>query len=255
MKVLLLKNKTAQLDKYEVLFKENGFEPVFIPLITHNHVPGNLLQLIKEPSYMAKLQNIIITSQRTVECLSESVLPYLNPPVKEALLSKTVYTVGPSTKEFLLRIGFKTVKGGKDAGNGSILADIITSDLLTGTNDNKIFEILFLVGEIRRDIIPKKLSSRDIKVREVVTYKTKDLDDNIDRFKSALSQDSWVVLFSPQGTREILEYLKTRKGENVKLASIGPTTEKFLQENGIEPQVVSAKPDACSLFNAIHSFV
>lgn len=248
-----MKNKTAQLDKYEILFKENGFEPVFIPLITHSHVPGELLQVIKEPSYMEKLQNIIITSQRTVECLSESVLPRLNPPAREALLNKTVYTVGPSTKEFLLRIGFKTVKGGEHAGNGSVLADIIISDLLPGTND--IFEILFLVGEIRRDIIPTKLSSRNIKVREVVTYKTKDLDDNVDRFKSALSQDSWVVLFSPQGTREILEYLKIKKNENVKLASIGPTTEKFLQENGIEPQVVSEKPDARNLLNAIHSFL
>lgn len=255
MKVLLLKNKTAQLDKYEIAFEDNGFEPFFIPLIKHTHVPEEIMDLVHDKAYLENLSNIIVTSQRTVECLSESVLPNLTPSLREALLNKTVYAVGPATRDFLLRVGFKTVKGGDDAGTGSILADIIYNDLLA--EDDRIDnhrELLLLVGEIRRDIIPAKLSNKGLKVREVVTYKTVDLNDNADRFKDAASPNSWMVLFSPQGTGEILELWKNKLAEDIKIASIGPTTEKYLNENGIQPHVVSAKPDADHLLNAIREY-
>lgn len=252
MRVLLLKNKTAQLDKYEVAFKTNGFEPMFVPLIKHIHLPDEVLGLFEDPDYLTDLKNIIVTSQRTVECLSESVLPRLKPCSREMLLNKTVYAVGPATRDFLLRIGFVTVKGGEAAGTGSILADIIHSDLIEedGMVD-KHREILLLVGEIRRDIIPKKLSSKGLKVREVITYKTINLEDNVHRFKNAVLPSSWMVVFSPQGTDEILEIWKNQLVGKMKIASIGPTTEKFLNDNGIQPHVISTKPDADHLLQAI----
>ncbi|QLQ79527.1 hypothetical protein HG537_0C01740 [Torulaspora globosa] len=252
MRVVLLKNKTAQLDKYEVTFKSNGYETFFVPLIAHTHVPEELLDLINDKDYVKRLQNIVVSSQRTVECLSESVLPKLNSATAEMLLSKTVYAVGPATEEFLTRIGFKNVKGGKNAGTGSILADLIVQDLLEQDQEAARHpELLSLVGEIRRDIIPKKLSSQGFRVKEVVTYQTVDLDDNLERFQKVVSPHSWVVLFSPQGTEDILSDLKKHPDTKIKIASIGPTTEKFLNDKGIQPQVVSPKPDSISLLNAI----
>ncbi|QLL32652.1 hypothetical protein HG536_0D01740 [Torulaspora globosa] len=252
MRVLLLKNKTAQLDNYEVAFKSNGYETFFVPLIAHTHVPEELLGLINDKDYVESLKNIVVSSQRTVECLSESVLPKLNSATAEMLLSKTVYAVGAATEEFLARIGFKNVKGGKNAGTGSILADLITQDLLEqGQEAARDSEILSLVGQIRRDVIPNKLSSKGFKVKEVVTYQTVNLEDNLERFQKVVSPHSWVVLFSPQGTEEILLELKKHPDTKIKIASIGPTTEKYLNENGIQPQVVSPKPDSNSLLNAI----
>lgn len=252
MKVLLLKNKTSQLDKYEIAFKDHGFEPLFLPLIKHTHVPEEVMNLLQVESYLNNLEYIIVTSQRTVECLSESVLPRLPPSTREVLLRKTVYAVGPATRDFLLRIGFCTVRGGEDAGTGSILADLIYSDIIEedGRLDHH-HEILLLVGEIRRDIIPVKLAKKGLDVKEVITYKTVNLEDNADRFQEAVSPNSWMVLFSPQGTVDILEFWKKRLTEDVKIASIGPTTESFLNESGIQPHVISAKPDADNLLNAI----
>lgn len=253
--MLLLKNKTAQLDKYEVAFKSNGYETFFVPLIAHTHVPEELLGLINDKEYLKNLQNIVVSSQRTVECLSESVLPKVDLAIAEILLGKTVYAVGPATEEFLTRIGFKNVKGGKDAGTGSILADLIAQDLLGQDQEAaRHHEVLSLVGEIRRDIIPKKLSSKGLKVREVVTYQTVDLDDNLERFQEVVSPHSWVVLFSPQGTEDILSDLNKHPDSKIKIASIGPTTENFLNGKGIQPQVVSPKPDSDSLLNAIKLF-
>ncbi|CAR25704.1 ZYRO0A06138p [Zygosaccharomyces rouxii] len=247
-RAILLKNKTAQQDKYEIEFQSNGFEPVFIPLISHTHIPQGLLKLLEDDAYLKDLQDIIVTSQRTVECLYESVLPQLHASTRQLFLEKTVYAVGPSTKDFLIRIGFKNVKGGEDAGNGSILSDIIISDY---REQGKNSEPLLLVGEIRRDIIPKKLSSNGIQVKEVITYKTENLPDNLTRFQAMARENSWVVFFSPQGTEEIIESIKN--GSNHRVASIGPTTEEFLQRKGLEPDVVSLKPDERNLVNAILS--
>ncbi|GAV51702.1 hypothetical protein ZYGR_0AF01730 [Zygosaccharomyces rouxii] len=247
-KAILLKNKTAQQDKYELEFQSKGFKPIFIPLISHTHIPHGLLKLLEDGDYLKQLQDVIITSQRTVECLCESVLPRLNASARQAFLEKTVYAVGPSTKDFLERIGFKNVKGGDDAGNGSILSDIISSEY---REQGKTSEPLLLVGEIRKDIIPKKLSNHGIRVREVITYKTENLPDNLKRFQESARESSWVVFFSPQGTEEIIESIKD--GSNHRVASIGPTTRDFLQGKGLEPNVVSVKPDERNLINAILS--
>lgn len=252
MRVLLLKNKTAQLDKYEVTFKANGYDPCFVPLIAHTHVPQELLNLINNKEYLKRLENIVVSSQRTVECLNESILPRLDPSTSEILLNKTVYAVGPATEDFLSRIGFTNVKGGENAGTGSILADLITQDLLKETgNGRSQAEVLSLVGEIRRDIIPNKLASKGIEVKEVVTYKTETLNDNLERFQEVVLPNSWVVFFSPQGADEILNDLQSNSKTNIKIASIGPTTEKFLNDRGVQPHVVSPKPDAINLLNSM----
>lgn len=248
-KVILLKNKTVPFDAYEKQFSTNGFEPIFVPLIHHSHIPNEALSLFQDLEYLKQLKYLIVTSQRTVECLNESILPYLSDVEKELLLNKTVYTVGPATSLFLERSGFKSVKGGVEVGNGSLLADLI----IEKHENEDIDHFLFLVGEIRRDIIPKKLKSKGLEVKEVVTYKTENLDDGFQTFQQNCSgKNLWVVLFSPQGTEEIVDFLKVHP--EYKLASIGPTTEQYLIERGITPHVVSKKPEAISLCKAIKEF-
>lgn len=130
-------------------------------------------------------------------------------------------------------------------------------------SEEEIDHFLFLVGEIRRDIIPKKLKANGYKVNEIVTYKTENLLDNIDRFILHYKNDenneavmnkpsTWIVFFSPQGTEDIIEYLKENKG--YKIASIGPTTEQYLLEKGLKPDTVSFKPSPIFLLNAINSY-
>lgn len=248
-KVLLLKNKTVPIDPYETNFQQNGFDVDFIPLIEHKHLPQECLEIFQNATFLENLQHIVISSQRTVECLNESIMPRLTSDQQEALQNKTIYTVGPATASFLERCGFKDVRGGINAGNGGVLADLIIEEL---ERDKFALypEILLLVGETRRDIIPKKLASVGLKPREVVTYTTSTLVDNLQRFKQSFSPHSWVVFFSPQGADEIVDYLKKVP---VKVASIGPTTEKVLTERGLSSTVVSSKPEPHSLTNSLKS--
>ncbi|CEP60194.1 uroporphyrinogen-III synthase HEM4 LALA0_S01e05138g [Lachancea lanzarotensis] len=251
-RVVLLKNKTTPIDPYEADFKQEDFDPVFVPLIQHQHLPAECLSLLRDEKYLSQLQIIVISSQRTVECLNESIIPRLTDKERNELLRKVVYTVGPATANFLKRCGFQNIKGGKDAGNGSVLADLIISDLRTQFIElSQVSKPLLLVGETRRDIVPKKLASVGIDSQEVVTYITKENNDNLVRFQSVFIPRSWVVFFSPQGTEEIIEFLKQEK---VNIASIGPTTNEFLKSHNIRSQVVSSKPEPKALIKALKLF-
>ncbi|CCK71347.1 uroporphyrinogen-III synthase HEM4 KNAG_0G02900 [Huiozyma naganishii CBS 8797] len=253
--VILLKNKTEPVDKYESLAPGFDFHSVdFLPLIRHENVPDELLVLLHDSSSLRNLRHIIVTSQRTVECLYHSVLPYLTPSVKREFLRKKVYTVGPATGNFLRECGFSDVCG-DEAGNGGNLADMLLQTLPDYDG-----EILFLVGVIRRDIIRKKLTAQGLKVRELVTYQTSALEHSLPRFCRCLktSCTNWVVIFSPQGTDDIVNYLKEvqsqEAGPVLKVACIGPTTEQFLLDNGVKPLVVSTKPEPTYLWESIRQY-
>lgn len=263
--IIFLKNKTTPLDKYEVESKEDKYSDVqFLPLIAHTHHPVEALQLLRDNNYLSNLQYLIVTSQRTVECLNESIIPTLSPAQKEKLFSLSVYTVGPATGEFLRRSGFHNVKG-DDMGNGDKLSDYIIKDI---GSDYK-GEILSFVGAIRRDIIKNKLSNAGLDVKEVVTYETNVLNDNLNRFQDTLVSIAdkeecdgvsccWVVIFSPQGAKDIVGFLKNnpdiRDKLQIKVSCIGPTTNSYLVEHGIQPEVVSPNPTPSSLLNAIDGF-
>lgn len=251
--IVFLKNKTEPRDKYWEEAERYNYQSITsVNLIEHNNLPNQLLQLLNDTQYLTNLKYIIITSQRTVECLYYNILNTISPEVRQALLSKTVYTVGPMTAEFLVRCGFKNVKG-SDTGNGNKLADLI-HDELRGDYDD---EILFLVGVIRKDTVLKKLTSFGYKVRELVTYETLDLTDNLERFVDSMKTDSinWIVVFSPQGINEILDYLKdSEKSRSCLVASIGPSTTEFLLANGIEPAVTSSKPTCDCILREISEY-
>ncbi|KAL6941818.1 hypothetical protein ACO0RG_002956 [Hanseniaspora osmophila] len=250
-KIILLKNKTTPFDPYDDLLSKTGFQPTFIPLLKHTHLPDQCLEILNSKQLL-ELDFLIITSQRAVECVQQSILNCLSSDDKKLLLSKPVYTVGPATAKFITEVGFEDVRGGLEAGNGSILSDLIINDL---KDNNNTSNILFLVGEVRRDIIPKKLSPfTNIKLQEVVIYKTECLDDITDRFNEHYlpSTKNVVVFFSPQGTEYIIPQLgNLSASETPKIISIGPTTEKYLNSNSIQVDQVCAKPDARSLLACI----
>ncbi|SMN20540.1 similar to Saccharomyces cerevisiae YOR278W HEM4 Uroporphyrinogen III synthase [Maudiozyma saulgeensis] len=263
--IIFLKNRTTPLDKYEVESKDNQYSDVqFLPLIAHTHHPMEALLLLKNNDYLSSLRYLIVTSQRTVECLRESIIPTLTNEQKEKLFGLSVYTVGPATGDFLRRVGFHNVKG-DDMGNGDKLSDFIIEDI----GDDYNGEILSLVGAIRRDIIKNKLKQVGLSVKEVVTYETSVLNDNLDRFQNTLIDiadkeecDSksccWVVIFSPQGAKDIIKFLKQnpsiKNKLDLKISCIGPTTNNYLLDNGINPEVVSPEPTPDSLLGAIDGF-
>ncbi|AGO14147.1 AaceriAER351Wp [[Ashbya] aceris (nom. inval.)] len=249
--IIFLKNKTVPEDHYESIFQSNGFKTHFVPLITHEHLPDESLSKVCDKDYMEKLNCLVVTSQRTVECLYEDVLPYLPCEARASLLNKPVFVVGPATQEFMERCGFTDVRGGEETGNGALLAEFMLGMIQKGElNSSGTF--LLLVGEIRRDIIKKRLQSANLEVEEVITYRTSPLHDISDRFQQVLTKHAWVVLFSPQGTAELLPLLRD---EATKIAAIGPTTAQYLLDNDTPPALTSPKPEPVSLCNAVKAYL
>lgn len=271
--VLLLKNKTTPRDPYEEKSIENSITPHFIPLLKHSPIDiQNTIEFLTSDSFIDNCDNFIITSQRAVEVFNEciEIINRSNFEIVDKILLKIGYTVGPATAKILKDNGFKDIRGGHDAGNGSILSDIIIKELteLGSIEETNSKPIIFFTGEIRKDIIPKKLKNNNIKIEEKVIYKTSERDDIIENFnyiKNQLNENSWIVFFSPQGTEIIVDYIREKQqelnnnninGENksFSIASIGPTTEEYLISKGIEPNVIAKKPEANSLLESIINY-
>ncbi|KAK4938653.1 hypothetical protein LTR10_020921 [Elasticomyces elasticus] len=151
--------------------------------------------------------------------------------------------------------------------------------------------LLFLVGEQRRDIIPKtlmdpegKLDAHDrIEVNEMEVYKTEvmesfreDFQTRLDAFTAEGQNLVVVVVFSPQGCESMLRSLGfidksstlTERGRNrwspehtkeafrSVVVTIGPTTRDHLvQHYAFEPDVCAAKPSAQGVGDGLNEFL
>lgn len=252
--VILLKNATVPFDPYEKKFSENSIDTYFVPLLTHSPINhGEIVKFLTSGEFLNEFGALIITSQRCIESLDIVLSKIEDSNKRQLILQKPAYTVGPATFDVLSRLGFKDIRGGIHAGNGSILSDIIINDELYKDGNKKI---LFLTGEIRKDIIPRKLLAARFDLKELVAYRTEVMDDVVSRYATLYNElvenekDKWIVFFSPQGTEYITEHLKNQCSD-FKIASIGPTTESYLLENNITPDFVAKKPNADSLFEGI----
>jgi len=140
--------------------------------------------------------------------------------------------------------------------------------------------LLFLVGEQRRDIIPKTLMDpalRDdqrIQVDELVVYGT-GVVESFEQDFARLIRDTeerhqrWVVVFSPTGCEAMLRALdildsatgKVKATDQLKrdhthIMTIGPTTRDFLKNTfGFDPDVCAEKPSPEGVEQAIRKFL
>src|SRR5438045_6840793 len=106
----------------------------------------------------------------------------------------TVYTLVPATALAITKLQFSTIVGA-DTGNGVALSNLLVRtfqrDQSSAINeDDKAEELpprqplLFLVGDKRRDIIPKRLAAENISLEELTVYETTvapTFDEELDR--------------------------------------------------------------------------
>lgn len=248
MHILLLKNQTTPLDSYLETFEKSGNSAEFLPLLDHGPVCINTTSTyLSSSEFLEQVSTFIITSQRAVEVFHECLkqIEEKDSLAADLIRSKTGYTVGPATAKILLENGFRDVRGGSNAGNGSKLADIIMDDIKDPAQ-----QIVFFTGVIRKDIIPVKLKEHGFNVKEEVIYKTEPRKGILNDFEKCCQKKiDWIVFFSPQGTEEIVLFLKSSLHSlEAKIASIGPTTDEYLRENGLASTLVANNPTASSLF-------
>ncbi|KAI5781458.1 tetrapyrrole biosynthesis, uroporphyrinogen III synthase [Geopyxis carbonaria] len=253
--ILFLKTRSHPTDAYSAYFAAHPstapFTPHFVPVLQHTHrnLP-TLTTFLSTPAALASISAIIITSQRAAEALG-AVLPALPAATAAAIVAHTqVYVVGPTTQAAVLALGFPAAHvRGAEAGNGAALSEVILRDRPAPATAR----MLFLVGETRRDIIPRKLKGSGVELVEMVVYETITRKGFGGEFRAAVEEvdhgdgrGGWVVVFSPQGAAEAVEALKGRAGWRV--AAIGPTTEEAL---GRQPDVVARRPSAEGLWEAV----
>ncbi|CEO59856.1 hypothetical protein PMG11_04509 [Penicillium brasilianum] len=315
--ILLLKTKSTPHDGYDDFFSTNGYTPSFIPVLEHRFHAENLASVRKlfasgafntDPApplathetqqsngNEKKYGGMIFTSQRAVEAFAEMIeengLPFTPSPTRPLPL----YTVGPATARALTTLRDKYLPTatihGADTGNGQNLAHLILEhynalyrDLPSSVASVKP-SLLFLVGEQRRDIIPKTLmdpsrpEEQRVPVDEIVVYETGEMDSFEVDFRDAVSKEIarhknsgdggsiWVVVFSPTGCEGMLRVLgmgpfagqdgdgEGRRGD-VFVATIGPTTRDYLRERfGFEADVCAERPSAEGIEEGIRRFL
>jgi uroporphyrinogen-III synthase len=266
--VFLLKNKTVPRDPYLEIFQseQSPVTPEFLPLLQHEYIdPPALKKVLESPDFIEKSGPIIITSQRAIEAVNTH-LNDLHPAALKSLLNKSVYTVGPATYKVLSDAGFTDIRGGQDAGNGAVLAEIILKDLSSRPaqeDDAQPQRLIFFTGQTRRDIIPRRLAEAGVDLTEQVVYRTLPLDDIETRVKQRVIESvkarqgapedlHYLVFFSPAETDSLVEALN-EMGEERKcyIVAIGPTTKEFLEKNNLPVDVMAEKPDAFHLLKGI----
>ncbi|KAJ4311144.1 uroporphyrinogen-III synthase [Neodidymelliopsis sp. IMI 364377] len=294
--ILLLKTKSAPTDTYEELFSScdnNQYAPVFVPVLEHRFKRDALdavCQHITNRGFVPTSQNglatygaLIFTSQRAVEAFNEVVEDIrrdgtfsIDDLLPESL---PLYVVGPATARGLRALNLRCPILGDETGNGEALAGFILEHynaLYPGVSNPPI---LFMVGDKRRDIIPKTLQSEELpsdrraKVDELVIYETGEMRSFMTDFTTIWrrntdtgSKRQWVVVFSPTGCQAMLESLgllntttgKVRKVDDTRdvlIVTIGPTTRDYLiNEFDFTPDVVAEKPSPEGIADGIRAF-
>ncbi|KAI9685770.1 MAG: hypothetical protein M1822_004330 [Bathelium mastoideum] len=304
--VLLLKTKSSPTDEYQEYFSNLTNEPYlpeFIPVLEHrlkDEALSYLSELIRssrafglvglhgsDEGSASRYGGIIFTSQRAVEAFARVIekLRKLSLPLDLLLPDGLpLYVVGPATTRALTALGLSCSILGENSGNGEALANFIlehyNKNMKCMTRENGTnLPLLFLVGEQRRDIIPKTLQAESLKssdripVHELVVYESAEMSTFRSDFlktweKCQRFPQTWVVVFSPTGCRAMLECLgmldkasgrikdNMIRGDRPAIATIGPTTRDFLiREFGFQPEVCAGKPSPEGIAEGIALFM
>lgn len=193
-----------------------------------------------------------------------------------------VYSVGPATTRALKAVPQDPPLQvfGEHTGNGDNLAHFILEHYASWYHDRpgELPALLFLVGEQRRDIIPKTLmdehlpKEKRIQVDEVVVYGTGVMESFSEDFARQLRDTRaramvWIVVFSPTGCDAMLRGLglldeatgkaKPKDPRRTRfVATIGPTTRNYLKKTfDFDADVCAEKPSPEGVLEGIKHFL
>lgn len=300
---MLLKTQSSPSDGYEEHFRLRSalyrYKPYFVPVLEHRFRDDHIAQvqssiLLGHFALASKKVNerryggFIFTSQRAVDAFATIIHDVRAKIPIEKLFQADLplYVVGPATARSLRSLNLPCRIVGEHTGNGEALAHFILDDYREAIgvgpgNSPSRPSLLFLVGEQRRDIIPRTLqdeklpASRRVRVEEVTVYETCVMESFAMEFShlvkghGALIEPRWVVVFSPTGCKAMLEtlgLLDQATGKATMLAGneqrkslivcIGPTTRDFLvSEFGFEPDACAQKPSPEGVADAIEAYI
>ncbi|KTW27701.1 hypothetical protein T552_02141 [Pneumocystis carinii B80] len=246
--VLFLRKRASSEDNYEKLFKNKGFNTLFIPILTCSYINQKCLRNILEKSPYIMYSGLIFTSRNAIVSFKESLIG-IDKQEYEKISNMRVYTVGSACYKELISLGFSNIYG-KESGNAENLSKFIIS------YHKKEEPILFITGERRIGILEKKLPLSGINLKEIVVYKMEERIEFEKEFNKVIYDEElnleWIVFFSPYGSDIVMKYVKNEDLLKFKIATIGSTTWRHLNDKwNIKTSVVSEYPEAGSLLEGI----
>lgn len=175
---------------------------------------------------------VIFTSSNAVDAIVTS--PDLQ---KTNLVWPKIFCIGHATKRAVAKhFGEASIAGVGD--NANELAKEIV--------DANAREVIFFCGDQRRDELPGLLKRENVKVKEIIVYKT------IATPKKIKEQYDGILFFSPSAVKSFFE--NNFAGDQAVLFAIGHTTADEISKFSKNKIVVSDMPDKKSLMDKAISY-
>ncbi|XP_073684650.1 uroporphyrinogen-III synthase [Garra rufa] len=256
MKVLLLKEpreSETEADPYSKELASCGHTAALIPVLSFKFV--SLDELSERLFHPERFGGLIFTSPRAVEAVKMCVESHKHKhkwdAVKDKWNEKSVYVVGKATASLVRDLGLNPL--GEDTGIADTLALLILQ-----RENQEILPLFFPCGSIKREVLPTALRKNNIPLETLTVYQTSehpDLQKNISDYFTQQGVPASIAFFSPSGVTFCLDLVKRLSGsqlEQIKFASIGPTTADALQSHGLTVSCCAEKPTAKHLATAIN---
>lgn len=240
-KTLISTREARKANELQGFVEENGGKFVECPIIALKYIQNNsYLSLIN--LFFEKGGWLIFTSANAVRYF----VKYLNknnlsvpPTVKIAAISiKTAQKL----KELNLTVDFIGKKG-----NG-----LSFSSELKEVFGKSCPLVVFVTGNLAPDTLKNQLNET-CDFHRINIYETIIPDNIPENAKEKISSGNYdlIYIYSPSAINNLFEYFKnTIDFKKLKVACVGPTSEKACKALGIHPLFVADKPDTDSLFNA-----
>lgn len=221
-----------EFDEFSLILIEQGFSVINFPTIKIEPV-SDLGDLDKSIAEIENFDGIFITSPKAAAVFLERF--------EGKGFGGNFYVLGKRANDLLKSAGFETFYD-ENAKSAVELTNLIPKGEFRKKN------FLFLRGSRSLPVIPEMLEGI-AEVKEVIVYQTvaADLDEEkFDKIKRKFTEKeiAAVCFLSPSGVEGFLAKFEDFSQDDVKIASIGQTTAKFIEENNLKVDFIAAKPSA-----------
>jgi uroporphyrinogen-III synthase len=195
--------------------------------------PALTSEILKEvQKKLIQTEAVIFTSSNAVEALMTGL-----DTQSGNLFDRTVFCIGYATKRSVVKyFGEKSIVAVAD--NAKELAKVV--------RDANVKNVIFFCGDQRRDELPALLREDNIKIKEIVVYRT------ITTPKKIENKYDGIFFFSPSAVNSFFE--NNILDDQTVLFAIGSTTADEIKNLSKNKVVVSDVPDKKSLMDKAVSY-
>jgi uroporphyrinogen III methyltransferase/synthase len=238
MKRVLITRPREQANDFAEKLCAAGFEPIFFPVIEIRPIENNIV-LERAWSKLDCYDWIVFTSINAVAVVFSQF---------ERRSLPRVAAIGPKTAEALQSRGITP---------DFVPEEYVAESILPGLGDLRGKWVLLPRAEIARKALPEAIAEAGGIPHEIAVYKTLPVEPDPEGLAALKSGVDWITFTSPSTVQNFVEILRQQKMNpfelvsKLKIACIGPITERAARDQGFEISVVAEKYTTDGLINAL----